>query len=481
VELALSPQLDPIDAAIAATALQPQPELPLTIKFITGVMKAAVTTAGRKTLHATASSSIEDLHGDTILEEAIRDMAGQIKAKAMNIFLNHRYVVPEDVFGTTYAAQVLSRATETDGSSIWDLDIDVALAESNPRVGKTWELIKEDEVKLGVSIGAQIVEWEYKDKDAGFWGGLIIKRLKLLEASIVGIPANQRSWVQNSIMVIGKDLGIPKIELEKRVKTAHREVAPVEVLALRAFEASQRVFLDGVDITDKIQIQVTETELDAAAPTTTVSVQPPLTMEPGAVYERASNGIISKIADAGSAEALGFIREWSDEANIAPLVLDADQVSLHREKLTTTPDTNATPAQPGTVAEAATQTDHEADETAATADLIAAATAVSTLSVPTEQEPIVEVILTALELAATRLTATESRLETLTKENSELAVARDKAETDVKVAAEIVETLARLPIGRKTAFVEPISSFRERFSGMYPEAILSILDSNDER
>jgi hypothetical protein len=231
VELALSPQLDPIDAAIAATALQPQPELPLTIKFITGVMKAAVTTAGRKTLHATASSSIEDLHGDTILEEAIRDMAGQIKAKAMNIFLNHRYVVPEDVFGTTYAAQVLSRATETDGSSIWDLDIDVALAESNPRVGKTWELIKEDEVKLGVSIGAQIVEWEYKDKDAGFWGGLIIKRLKLLEASIVGIPANQRSWVQNSIMVIGKDLGIPRIELEKRVKAAHREVAPVEVLA----------------------------------------------------------------------------------------------------------------------------------------------------------------------------------------------------------------------------------------------------------
>jgi hypothetical protein len=480
VELALSPQLDPIDAAIAATALQPQPELPLTIKFITGVMKAAVSTAGRKTLHATASSSIEDLHGDTILEEAIRDMAGQIKAKAMNIFLNHRYVVPEDVFGTTYAAQVLSRATETDGSSIWDLDIDVALAESNPRVGKTWELIKEDEVKLGVSIGAQIIEWEYKDKDAGFWGGLIIKRLKLLEASIVGIPANQRSWVQNSIMVIGKDLGIPRIELEKRVKTAHREVAPVEVL--RAAEVSQRVFLDGVDITDQIQIQVTETELETTAPTTTVTVQPPLTMEPGAVYERASSGIISKIADAGSAEALGFIREWSDEANIAPLVLDADQVSLHREKLTATPpDTNATPAQPGTVAEAATQTDHEADETAATADLIAAATAVSTLSVPTEQEPIVEVILTALELAATRLTATTSRLETLTKENSELAVARDKAETDVKVAAEIVETLARLPIGRKTAFVEPITSFRERFAGMYPEAILSILDSNDER
>lgn len=163
-------------------------------------MKAAED--GRQILHCTASSTVEDLHGDTMTDECVRDMASQAKSKAMTIFLNHRYNVPEDVFGVTTDSAVTSRAQEKDGVPVWDMDLDIDLAGTNPRVPQTYSLIATDKVKLGVSIGAMIEEYDFKDKEAGFWGGLIIKKVNLLEASIVGIPANQRSWVQNAVRAV---------------------------------------------------------------------------------------------------------------------------------------------------------------------------------------------------------------------------------------------------------------------------------------
>lgn len=158
--------------------------------------------SGRQILHCTASSTVEDLHGDTMTDECVRDMAVQAKSKGMTIFLNHRYNVPEDVFGVTTDSAVTSRAQDGDGTAIWDMDLDIDLAGTNPRVPQTYSLIATDQVKLGVSIGAMIEDWDYKDEKAGFWGGLVIKKVNLLEASIVGIPANQRSWVQNAVRAV---------------------------------------------------------------------------------------------------------------------------------------------------------------------------------------------------------------------------------------------------------------------------------------
>jgi hypothetical protein len=177
---------------------QKQPQF----KIVTGALKAVDSPDGRRVLHCTASSTITDRHGDEITEECIRDMSKQAVEKSMTIFLNHHYIVPEDVIAKTYATQVLNRVKADDGGQIWDLDLDIEMVNSNPRADKTWDLLKGDLVKLGVSIGAMIEDWEYIDKDAGFWGGLRIKKVDLLEASIVGIPANQRSWVQNAVKAI---------------------------------------------------------------------------------------------------------------------------------------------------------------------------------------------------------------------------------------------------------------------------------------
>lgn len=177
---------------------QKQPQF----KIVTGALKAVDSPDGRRVLHCTASSTITDRHGDEITEDCIRDMSKQAVEKSMTIFLNHHYIVPEDVIAKTYATQVLNRVKTDDGAQIWDLDLDIEMVNSNPRADKTWDLLKGDMVKLGVSIGAMIEDWEYIDKDAGFWGGLRIKKVDLLEASIVGIPANQRSWVQNAVKAI---------------------------------------------------------------------------------------------------------------------------------------------------------------------------------------------------------------------------------------------------------------------------------------
>jgi len=186
---------DAIDAAIERT------DNP-TFKMYSGALKAFEREDGRKMLSCTASSSVEDLHGDTMTSSCVQDMGPQAKRKSMVIFLNHSYDVPEDVFGYVADARVVSRATDTDGSAIFDLDLDIVLNEANDRAIATYAAIKDQGVKLGVSIGALITDWKLKDEKAGWWGGLIIEGVNLLEASIVGIPANPRSWVQNAVRAL---------------------------------------------------------------------------------------------------------------------------------------------------------------------------------------------------------------------------------------------------------------------------------------
>lgn len=180
--------------------MPPQDDAPK-FKIFTAALKATEV-EGRKRLACTASSSVEDLHGDTMTDDCVRDMAKQAKDKNMTIFLNHRYAVPEDVMGKTIDTRSVSRAHEKDGTAIWDFDLDLEVNETNPRALNTWAAIKEAGVKLGVSIGANIEEWEFKDTEKGWWGGLIIKKVNLLEASVVGIPANPRSWVTNAVKAL---------------------------------------------------------------------------------------------------------------------------------------------------------------------------------------------------------------------------------------------------------------------------------------
>lgn len=152
----------------------------------------------RRYFNTIASSTVEDSHGDRFTESAVEKMARTANEAPMTIFLNHEYRVPEDVFGTTTSARTTIRSDN--GELVTDLDIAGMVNEANPRARQTADLI-ENGARLGVSIGARVKNYRLKDeKDPR--GGWIIDDVELKEASIVGLPANPRTWVQYATKAI---------------------------------------------------------------------------------------------------------------------------------------------------------------------------------------------------------------------------------------------------------------------------------------
>lgn len=172
------------DAMTGAPARQPD------FKIFTTALKALEQDDGGRTLVATGSSDIVDYGGDRMEVSALRDMESGIPGKT--IFMNHSYNVPDDVFGRCVGAKIVQR----DGRA--DLDLTIAVAGTNAGAEKTWNLIKQDAVQLGVSVGCFIDDFDLveRNKQTGEPGYVSIRHVTPLEFSIVGIPANPRSWVQ---------------------------------------------------------------------------------------------------------------------------------------------------------------------------------------------------------------------------------------------------------------------------------------------
>lgn len=152
---------------------------------------------GRKRLRTIASSSVEDLGGDVVTAEALKRMAES--AKGMTIFRNHSYKVPQDILGTVEKAEVKQSGIDGNQKPIHDLILDVVVMDT-PDNNQTHKAV-EDGVQLGTSIGAMIPPNGVRRGDNG---GYIFDDLRLLEASIVGIPQNPRSWVQYAASAIKK-------------------------------------------------------------------------------------------------------------------------------------------------------------------------------------------------------------------------------------------------------------------------------------
>lgn len=168
-------------------------------QIFTGILKAKGSPEEGMSLNGIASSSVKDLHGDTILESAIRDMEEQAR-QGLTIFLNHQYKVPEDVAGSSTDARVVQRGVDAKGSPVWDLDIDIDINDYNSRAVEAWRAIKKKGTKLGLSIGANIPDGGWERDDDGHY---IISHVNLLETSIVGIPANPRSWISMAVKSLG--------------------------------------------------------------------------------------------------------------------------------------------------------------------------------------------------------------------------------------------------------------------------------------
>lgn len=373
------PNLSPL---VELGSLEAEPVQP-TFKMYSGALKTFEREDGRKMLSCTASSSVEDLHGDTMTASCVTDMAPQAKRKSMVIFLNHSYDVPEDVFGYVTDSRIVSRSADENGA-VFDLDLDIVLNEANDRAIQTYEAIKEQGVKLGVSIGALITDWTLKDEKAGFWGGLIIESVNLLEASIVGIPANPRSWVQNAVRALKSVVpngGVP-------------EEAPVanKTASITVGEAGPEVVKQLPD--EKVE------------PTTTANVD----------------------ADAAP------VTEITAEA-------DADTSTEKTEEPTSTVDLDAALEKVNAAL---------AGDSNAAQDFLKAA-----------------------------FIAAMQRIEALEIELAAAVTAKEEAEANFNEAGTILEMVADLPLGRKATVTPAITSFKAKYSGMYSDGLLALLDSNE--
>ncbi len=165
-------------------------------------LKAVRDPDGKMRLQGIASSTIKDLHGDTMLLSALEDME-RAANNGLTIFGNHSYEVPEDVYGQTESAVIKQAGTvDRNGDPIYDLRFSIVMNDENERAVKTFKAIEKGS-KLGISIGANIPEGgAVRDKKTGAY---TISHVDLLETSIVGIPANPRSWVENAM----KSLSMP--------------------------------------------------------------------------------------------------------------------------------------------------------------------------------------------------------------------------------------------------------------------------------
>ncbi len=145
----------------------------------------------RPTLVATASSTAIDLEADRFTKSALEQMRDGFKGRV--IFMNHQYRVPVDVFGVVEETSLVKREGRL------DLDLVIRVETGNPLALQTYEYVVNG-TRLGVSVGVIVTEAEKSEDEDEFGKRIVdISGVIPLEASIVGIPANQTAWTQEAV------------------------------------------------------------------------------------------------------------------------------------------------------------------------------------------------------------------------------------------------------------------------------------------
>jgi cation transport regulator ChaB len=389
-----------------------------------GVLKA-YEADGAKRLKTVASSTITDRSGDQMTENAIRKMADSAKDN-LTIFLNHSYKVPEDVFGSVEGVAVVQRG------EVWDLDFDIRLNEANDRAVKTYDAILGG-TKLGTSIGAGINEGGYsKNKSTG---GIIFDDVTLLEASIVGIPANPRSWVQYARKSLTEE---ELIEEENTVTITTSGGGQVTVTSEdQSVLDKARVWVD-VDEKGKISTAVdTDKPEPEAAPSGKKDEAPEVTKESEAPEQ-------PEMSEPQPTED-----DPSHPENNEP-VGDPGNITPAQEVEATDPDS----------------ADDGGDETKALApDAVKATDFVS----------LVDMLRTITGELVTARQAQVDADEAKTRAEADLAATREELEK----AKQIVEQIANLPIGRRSVVQYHVNDFRTKFGGLYGDDFVKMLENKN--
>jgi len=408
-------------------------------KIFAPMLKASLDSDGRKRLHGIASSTIKDRHGDTMTESALMDMERSANNN-LTIFLNHSYMVPEDVAGSVERAVLRSHPQD---ASVHDLTLDIAINESNPRAVSAWEAIQSG-TQLGLSIGAMIPEGGVKRQKGG---SLEINHVELLETSLVGVPANPRSWVEYAVKSIdGKEFAAEDEELDE----SEAEAADTVMAAIDADE------LDHVD--------------DPAEDETNDAGRP---IEPGAQI------VGEEIVQEELKDQTG-----SSEKDTTPDITDAT-VSIETPFANITVDTGRGKPAAGASQEAPSS-DPETEDTDTEAESLSNPWAAIGLSDDPEVEPVTTELQVQLDpavgegvqLAADLLSAITRELVDTKKELADALSERDQAmaatEKVLRDTQVLLDRLSKTPIGRRTT-VRQVSDEFASLKAVYGEDFLNLL------
>lgn len=189
-------------------------------KIFTGAM--SVDPASDTIVRMVGSSTETDLQGDTMALSALSDMSRVQPGLA--IWLNHDYTLPESLFGSLAASP---RIIQQNG--VADLQLAVDVEPDSPKAMQTLRYIQRGKVRLGCSIGCKVLKYEFIDTNADpndifslLMSPMRILSVQTLEWSVVGVPANQRSWVENAAV------GVFQRTLDPRLAPAVKSLFPRE-------------------------------------------------------------------------------------------------------------------------------------------------------------------------------------------------------------------------------------------------------------
>jgi hypothetical protein len=143
-------------------------------------------------LTVVSSSTEQDLYGDIMSITALQDMCNA--PVGQSVFRDHSYSLPNDYLGKT-----VTRSVMVSDGHVTDLHDAFGIYMKDENNAKSYDQIVSFKARHGVSVGICISEYHYNGDVDDWFAPIIIDRLYLVERSLVGIPASQRSWVENAI------------------------------------------------------------------------------------------------------------------------------------------------------------------------------------------------------------------------------------------------------------------------------------------
>mgnify|MGYP001369081343 CR=1 FL=1 len=417
---------------------------------------------GKLRLRTVASSSVVDLGGDEVTLNALNSMAAS--AKGMTIFRNHSYKVPQDILGTVEDASVKQAGMDGNGKPIYELGMGIVVFDDNPENVRTHTAIQSG-VKLGTSIGAMIPPGSATKNTSG---GYTFNDLRLLEASIVGIPQNPRSFVEYASKAY-KAIDTDEEEAEDTNDQFHADVEPD---------------------TEKAKVWVSHDQKGnhSVVVDTDAAMEP---MEPAADNEKAKSKPKAKksaepdIAKDAEGEELAEDKADTNDDDFEAIEPEAEQEPSEEQK-DAVPDITASidPVESDDLTSPVTSEPTESvTEEDATQELEKSVPeSAGDASDESEDVQFNDTMTRSASVLADMLRTTTREMVSLRKERDAAKeaqrvaeVERDDAQANLAVAKKIVMDIANAPLGRKAVFREAVDDFSTRFAGIYsPETLKSL-------